>query len=218
MDELFRQRNKALINYLKGAGFLKTEKIISAFENIPRHLFVSVDKAEYAYEDIALQTIGNSTISQPSTVAYMLEKLQPKEGERVLELGTGSGWEACLLAYCVGSKGLVVTIEIEKDVAEFAKHNIAKMQFRNIIKVHGDGSVGYPDEAPYDKIIYTAAAPDVPKQMIMQLKNGGRLVAPVGTQFMQTLKIIDKVSEKRLEEKEDAQFQFVPLKGLLGFQ
>ncbi|MCW6159557.1 MAG: protein-L-isoaspartate(D-aspartate) O-methyltransferase [Candidatus Micrarchaeales archaeon] len=217
MDEVFRQRNKALIAYLKGTGFLKTEKIISAFENIPRHLFVSVDKAEYAYDDIALPLIGESTISQPSTVAYMLERLQPKEGEKVLEIGTGSGWEACLLAYCVGSKDLVVTIEIEKDVAELAKHNIAKMQFRNIIKVQGDGSVGYPDKAPFDKIIYTAAAPDVPKQMTLQLRNGGRLVAPVGTRFMQAMKIIDKVSDKKLEERSEAEFQFVPLKGLLGF-
>ena len=217
MDEVFRQKNKALIAYLKGTGFLKTEKIISAFENIPRHLFVSVDTAEYAYEDIALQTIGESTISQPSTVAYMLELLQPKEGETVLEIGTGSGWEACLLAYCVGSKGLVVTIEIDQAVAEFGKHNIAKTGFRNIIKVVGDGSVGYPEKAPYDKIVYTAATPEIPRQMMAQLKTGGRVIAPVGTQAMQTLKIIDKISERKMEEKDYAEFQFVPLRGQLGF-
>lgn len=217
MDEILRAKNKALVAYLKESGFLKTEKIISAFENIPRHLFVSVDKIDYAYEDIALQTIGDSTISQPSTVAYMLEKLQPKEGERVLEIGTGSGWGASLLAFCVGSKGLVVTMEIDNEVAEFARHNIAKTGFKNIIKVVGDGSVGYAEKAPYDKIIYTAAAPEIPRQMLLQLKVGGRVVAPVGTQFMQALKIIDKISEKRIEEKDDATFQFVPLRGQLGF-
>lgn len=206
-----------MIAYLKEAGMLKTEKIINAFENIPRHLFVSVDKAEYAYDDIALQTVGESTISQPSTVAYMLELLQPKEGENVLEIGTGSGWEASLLAYCIGSKGLVVTIEIDPIVAEFGKHNIAKTGFKNIIKVVGDGSIGYPDKAPYDKIAYTAATPDIPRQMLVQLKAGGRIIAPVGTQFMQTMKVVDKISEKKIEEKEGAEFQFVPLKGQLGF-
>ena len=191
--------------------------IIDAFLAVPRDLFVLGDFAESAYLDIALPIVGGSTISQPTTVAMMLEALEPKSGEKVLEIGTGSGWQACLLSRCVGRKGSVVTIEINQGVADFAKSNIGKIKPSKVKTVVGDGSAGYPKEAPYNKIIYTAAAPSIPQEVISQLAVGGRLVAPVGSLTMQIMKIVDRASEKKVNEREIGTFQFVPLQGKRGF-
>ena len=219
----YKRKSDAMVEYLIHSNFLKTKNIIDAFRAVPRHIFNLPELAAYAYEDMALQIVKAATISQPSTVAFMLEELQPREGNKVLEVGTGSGWQACLLSKCVGEKGKVTTIEIDGDVAEFARQNISKYgratnaNVSNINVVTGDGSIGYIDDAPYDKVIMTAACPAVPMQIITQLRIGGRIVAPVGTQAVQTLKIIDKISESKTVEKESGSFQFIPLKGQLGF-
>ncbi|MCL5430210.1 MAG: protein-L-isoaspartate(D-aspartate) O-methyltransferase [Candidatus Marsarchaeota archaeon] len=212
----FDTKRKELVKYLVASGFLKSGNIIEAFESTPRHSFVPEKVIPFAYEDMALPTVKASTISQPSTVATMLEILGPKTGEKILEIGTGSGWEACILSKCVGAKGKVVTIEIDRDVADFANKNISNTGHKNIINICGDGSVGYIDEAPYDKVIYTAAAPEIPRQLILQLRINGRTVAPVGKDS-QVLRIVDKLSDSKTEEHSYGMFQFVPLRGMLGF-
>jgi len=219
MGDLDKEK-KELIEYMVRSKVLKTPKIIDAFEKIPRHKFVPEDYISSAYMDFALPTLKDSTISQPSTVAIMTEALDPKEGEKVLEIGTGSGWQACLLAHCVGEKGKVVTIEYDKDLAEFGRENIIKFEFNNIEAVVGDGSVGYDKEAPYDKIIFTCAVPSIPKSVLDQLKIGGRIVAPVGSIEVQRMVAIDKTGKDEFAETEieSLSFAFVKLKGKYGFK
>ncbi len=216
MDEL-EEKNWELMDKLTALGFLKTRSIIDAFKETPRHHFVLRGYQHYAYEDSPLPIVNSATISEPKTVAYMLELLQAKKGENILEIGTGSGWVACLLSRCVGDSGKVTTIEIEKEVFEFASKNIEKLKPKNVDNILGDGSIGYEKNAPYDKIIYSVAAPEIPIQVIKQLKVKGRLIAPVGTKTMQRMKIIDRVSDKKIEEKTGDPFQFTELKGELGF-
>lgn len=215
--EDFYDRKRSLLDYLVASEFLKTKNIIDAFSSVPRHNFVIQRQMEFAYDDIALPVLNDSTLSQPSTVASMLELLQPRVGENVLEIGTGSGWEACLISNCVGDKGKVVTLEIETPLYELAKQNIERMNVKNIKLINGDGSIGYNNDAPYDKIIYAVGIPEITPQILVQLKDGGRLVAPVGNKTMQTMKVVDKISEKKYESKDNGTFRFVPLKGQLGF-
>jgi protein-L-isoaspartate(D-aspartate) O-methyltransferase len=211
----FDERKEQLIKFLIKNKFLKTKKIIEAFKKVPRHLFVPHQFLNYAYDDLALPITEDSTISQPSTVATFLELIQPKKGEKILEVGTGSGWQACLLTYCVGNTGKIITLDINPEVIDFANKNIKKTNFKNIKIICADGSEGYKKESPYNKIIYTAATPNIPSNIIQQLKVNGIAIAPVGGKYFQTLKIIKKVSNKKILKSEYGQFQFVPLKGKL---
>ncbi len=215
--ETYKQKREQLVKYLEAGGFIRSKEIAEAFRSVPRHMFVLEEYLDMAYDDIAIPTINKSTISQPSTVATMLELLHPMKGNKILEIGTGSGFQSCLLSKIVGDNGRIVTIEIDPVVDKFAVDNIRAQRSNNIRALVGDGSIGFIDEAPYDGIIYTAAAPEVPKQMLVQLKTNGRIVAPVGTQVTQTLKVIEKTSETRSREKDFGIFAFVPLRGQLGF-
>lgn len=206
-----------LVSYLVHAGFLKTGSIIAAFQQVHRHLFVMPSYKRFAYDDSALPVWHGSTISQPSTAATMLELLQPGPGERVLEIGTGSGWQACLLASCVGPSGSVVSMEIDPDLVSIARENVAKIGPKNLRLVQGDGSVGCPDAAPYDKIIYAAATKEIPRQVLVQLNVHGWVVAPVGSMEMQTLTVVEKAAVNKLEERRYGLYNFAPLRGQLGF-
>lgn len=214
----FEEEKERLIRSMIMAGSLKTEKIIEAFRKIPRHLFVTEEYLKSAYLDVALPTIGGSTISQPTTVAIMTEALQPKKGEKILEVGTGSGWQACLLAYCVGSKGKIVTIDIDPKLIEFAKKNIKKFNVKNIRIICCDGSVGYEKEAPFDRIMVTAACPAIPKPLIEQLKIKGRMVVPVGYEYGQRMLLVDKLGRNKLVQRDIGEFVFVKLVGKYGFK
>ncbi len=214
--DLSAQRAK-LIEHLVKCGVLKTKRIVDAFKEVRRDLFVANETLQYAYHDIALPISNSSTISQPSTVAIMLELLQPYQGEKILEIGTGSGWETCLLSKCVGEKGRIISIEIDPEVEEFARSNIKKMKLKNIKTFVGDGSGGYSKLAPYDKIIFTAAIPKVDQTVFAQLNPKGRVVAPVGGSLLQIMKVFDRVSETKIEVRDYGTFQFVPLRGKLGY-
>jgi len=208
----FQAQNKKLIAHLISYGALKTPRIIRAFKETPRHLFVPEEYLSQAYADYPLPILHNQTISQPYTVAVMTEALQPKLGEKVLEIGSGSGWQAAILARCVGNKGKVITLEIEKDLVEFARRNIKKLGLKNIRVIHADGKLGYKREAPYDKSIITAACNEIPKPIIEQTRIGGRIVAPVNSLFGQRMIVADKVSGNELKKKDLGSFVFVPLR------
>jgi protein-L-isoaspartate(D-aspartate) O-methyltransferase len=192
-------------------GYLKTPLIIHAFQKIDRADFVISEYAEEAYEDEALPIGYGATISQPLTVAFMLELLDPRPCEHILDVGSGSGWKAALLAYCVGLGGRVISIDRIPELAAMAERNIAKYGFfkKGMLQVVlGDGSRGYPEEMPYDKIIAGAAAEhDIPDAWREQVKIGGQIVVPVGHSIV----VYNKKPDGSFETREHYGFSFVPL-------
>lgn len=199
-----------LIKELIRDGYLKTPPVIKAFETIDRLDFVLPEYKAEAYMNYPLPIGHGQTISQPLIVAFMLEHLDPKKGEKILDIGAGSGWQAALLAEMVGEEGKVVAIERIPELKDFAEKNISKYNFitKGIVKlVLGDGAKGFAEEAPYDKIIAAASARQIPQFWKDQLKVGGRIVAPVGD----TLFVLDKEAPEKFSEKQYFGVAFVPL-------
>ena len=208
----FKKERKALVAYLKKEGI--TDKLVlSVMEKVPREKFLPDNLQHLAYENHALPIGAGQTISQPYTVAFMLGALCVRKGMKVLEIGTGSGYNAALLSKLVGAKGKVVTIEVVEDLVDNVKKVLKK--FRNVTVVSGDGSVGYVKGKLYDRIIVTAACPEVNKEWIDQLKVSGILVAPIGIGVQSMTKIVKK--KAKIVEEYLGYFQFVPLKGKKGF-
>ena len=214
MDEYF-ERRKRMVEKLKKELDL-SEKVAKAMLKIPRHLFVPEHISE-AYNDYPLPIGYGQTISAPHMVAIMCELLNLKEGDKVLEVGAGSGYHAAIVAEIVGEKGKVVTIERIPELAERARKTLEELGIKNVKVVVGDGSKGYEEDAPYDKIYVTASAPDVPKSLIKQLKKGGRLVIPIGD-YIQYLYIVDKDEEGKIKKRKWGAVRFVPLVGEEGFK
>jgi len=196
-----------LVDSLISQGYLKSAAIIAAFRKIDRKDFVPEELKDFAYVNEPLTIGEGQTISQPLTVAFMLELLELEKGQKVLDVGTGSGWQTALLAEIVGPKGLVVSIERIKSLSQQAQENLLKFHFNNIKLVVGDGSVGLKKESPYDRIIVAASAQDIPSAWKEQLNQGGIIVAPVGTSLIK----IAKKSEDRFSQEEFPGFVFVPL-------
>lgn len=196
---------------------ISDKKTLEAFRNVPREFFVIDAFRHEAYEDTPLPLICGQTISQPYMVAIMTQVLKlPENGKAfVLEIGTGSGYQAAILAYMGHS---VVSVERLPELVEFAQSNLDSLDFCKEVKlVQGDGSAGWPDCAPYDAILVTAAAPEIPEPLIEQLKPGGRLVIPCGGKDMQTLKTLIKTDDGQLEIKDELLCRFVPLIGKYAF-
>jgi len=208
----FLGENERLIEHLISLGALKTPRIIEAFKKTPRHLFVRKDYLSHAYDDIPLPTFNGQTISQPFTIAIMTEALDPKPGNKILEVGSGSGYQAALLARCIGSKGRVITVELEAKLVEFAKKNLKKAKIKNVKIVKWDGKKGYEKESPYDRCIITAACPKIPKPIFNQTKVGGKIVAPVNDLWGQKMLLLERVSEKEFRTENLGSFIFVPLR------
>lgn len=199
-----------LIQNLIQKGYLKSPKIIQAFKYIDRQDFVPEEMKSSAYFDKALPIGYGQTISQPLVVAFMLEILKLKKGEKALEIGAGSGYKTALIASIVGENGIVYSIERILGLYNFAKDNISKYNFleKGIVKlILGDGSKGHREEAPYDKIIAGASANEIPEEWLAQLKINGRLVAPVKNSILE----IYKISKNKFRKKEYFGFSFVPL-------
>jgi len=214
--EEFTRKRIALVETLRGQG-IEDEKVLEAFGKIPRHLFVPKEELDLAYHNIPLEVAKGQTISQPYTIAVMLEALELKKGDKVLEVGSCSGYNAALIAHIIGEKGFVYTTEIVPELVAISEHNLNKMKIKNIKIIATDGSLGWPENAPYDKIIITAACPKIPPPLIEQLKEKGIIVAPVGPRFSQ--RMIKAVKEKeKLKHESLGFFMFVPLRGKYGYR
>lgn len=188
-------------------------RVVEAVRSVPRHRFVPEKLRDQAYEDIALPIGEGQTISQPSLVAFMTNALEIKEGDKVLEIGTGSGYQAAILGKLAKQ---VITLERIENLSRKAEKLLKQLGLLNIAVICGDGTLGYRQEAPYDAIIVTAAFEKVPPPLLEQLADGGRLIMPVGGRDMQTLLKITKQG-KSYFEKELISVQFVPLVGEFGY-
>ena len=214
----FSVERKKLVESLIAEGILKTPEVIRAFLKVPREEFVPPELRDYAYDDRPLPIGYGQTISAPHMVAIMTEELGPRRGDKVLEVGTGSGYQAAILAEIVKPEGHVWTIERVKELVIFARNNLRRTGYdRYVTVVHGDGSLGLPEHAPYDKIIVTAAAPSIPENLVKQLKPTGRMVIPVGGQYYQVLKIVSKDEHGNVKVSNSVPCIFVPLIGKDGF-
>lgn len=204
-------RNK-LVKKLRLKG-ISDERLLDALNRVPRHAFFDDALLTHAYEDKAFPIGEGQTISQPYTVAFQTEKLQIKPGDKVLEIGTGSGYQACILLEMGAS---VYTIEYNRNLYQRTKAFLPRLGYRPYF-FYGDGSKGLPAKAPYDKILVTAGAPVIPDELINQLAEGGILVIPVGDREKQKMVRIQKIDGK-LKQDEFDYFAFVPLLGEQGWK
>ncbi|UCF71445.1 MAG: protein-L-isoaspartate(D-aspartate) O-methyltransferase [candidate division WOR-3 bacterium] len=193
---------------------VKDERVLDAMRCVPRHLFVDKIYEHQAYNDYPLSVGHGQTISQPYMVAVMTELLELKSGDTVLEIGTGSGYQTAILALLCK---MVYSIERLSALKERAREQLDKLGFSNVAYMTGDGSLGWPQYSPFDGIIVTAGAPEVPNALIEQLAEKGRLVIPVGTEFFQTLNLVTK-QKGRIFRKELFECTFVPLVGKQGWK
>lgn len=207
------EKRRHLIKSLKKRGIID-ERVLDVMGKLPRELFVLSTFVNRSYEDTALPIECEQTISQPYTVAYMTSELNIQKGDKVLEIGTGSGYQACILSL-MGAK--VFTIERIQQLFDTARLRFKDLGF-NINTRFGDGTVGWREFAPYQGIIVTAAAPVVPKALLSQLGIGGRLVVPIGDIETQTMFIIERTGEDTYKETKTDKFKFVPLIGKEGWQ
>jgi len=206
------QRRKELVEGIRQKG-IRDSAVLMAIEATPRHLFIDTALEKRAYEDTALPIGSGQTISQPYTVAAQTELLEVKKGDKVLEIGTGSGYQAAILCY-LGAD--VYSVERHDKLYHSAKKILNELGYRPTLKL-GDGTLGWGAYAPYDGIVVTAGAPVVPEDLISQLSIRGRLVVPVGTQKSQTMVRITRVSEDSYEEERLQDYKFVPLIGEKGW-
>ncbi|ESU26556.1 protein-L-isoaspartate O-methyltransferase [Flavobacterium limnosediminis JC2902] len=193
-------------NQIQSRG-VKDAKVLDAMRKVPRHRFVPSDKVSDAYEDTPLPIGYGQTISQPYIVAYMTEIINPKPAHRVLEIGTGSGYQAAVLSEIVSK---VYTVEIVDELSKQAANRLANLNYKNVHVKTADGYYGWKEHAPFDAIIVTAAAEHVPPPLIEQLKEGGKMIIPVGSPFMvQELMLIEK-SKGKIRTSAKMPVRFVP--------
>ena len=218
------KKKQSLLEYYRRTGTAKVKEVIEAFNRVPRENFVHEHQRSQVYDDHPLPIGSGQTISAPHMAFIMCEMLELKEGDQVLEIGAGSGYHAAICAALVApigtlKPGHVYTVERIPELVEFARENLKRAGFADLVTVvQGDGTIGYPEKAPYDAIQVTAAGPKVPKPLTDQLKVGGRLVIPVGGRHMyQELILVTRVKSDKLVEKKCGGVAFVPLIGEHGF-
>lgn len=208
MKDTYRQQGKRqkLVELVKSKG-ISSKKVLDALSKVPRHLFMDSSFEDHAYQDKAFPIAAGQTISQPFTVAFQSELLEVKKGDKILEIGTGSGYQTAVLCE-MGVK--VYSIERQQELYRKTKLFLNKIGYRPKYLNYGDGYKGLREYAPYDGIIVTAGAPFVPKPLMAQLKVGGKLVIPVG-EDPQIMTLFIRKSAKEFEKKEFGEFRFVPL-------
>lgn len=214
MEDSYKHRGmrKALVRKLSAKG-ITNDAVLDAIGKVPRHFFFDNALLPHAYQDKAFPIGEGQTISQPYTVAFQTEKLCVRPGDKVLEIGTGSGYQACVLLE-IGAD--VYTIEYNKTLYDKTRLFLPKMGYKPRF-FHGDGSKGLPRHAPYDKILVTAGAPSVPDSLVKQLNIGGTLIIPVGNNNKQKMLRITRTDEKKLKKETFDDFSFVPLRGDEGW-
>ncbi|WP_343692861.1 protein-L-isoaspartate(D-aspartate) O-methyltransferase [Chitinophaga sp.] len=208
-EDSYKQKGlrKQLVDSILQKG-ITDQSVLAAINNIPRHYFLDTAFESIAYEDRAFPIGEGQTISQPYTVAYQTQLLEVKPFEKVLEIGTGSAYQACVLAEL---KAMVFTIERQKRLFDLVKLFPFKSKYPNLRFFYGDGYEGLPTYAPFDKVLVTAAAPTIPERLLQQMKVGGKMVIPVGGQEVQRMLRITKVSESDFEQEMFDNFSFVPM-------
>ncbi len=208
MEDTFKHKGLRykLVNILKTKN-IKDEKVLKAIGNVPRHLFMDSGFLDHAYQDKAFPIAADQTISQPYTVAFQSELLQIKSGDKILEIGTGCGYQTAVLLE-LGAK--VYSIERQQELFKKTSKFLPKLGYRAKQLVFGDGYKGLVEEAPFDGVIVTAGAPYVPKPLLSQLKIGGKLIIPVG-EDVQIMNMFIRKGQKEFEQEEFGEFRFVPL-------
>ncbi len=209
MKDTFKHQGlrQQLVNVVKAKG-IQDDRVLNAIGKIPRHLFMDSGFLDHAYQDKAFPIAADQTISQPYTVAFQTELMQVSPGDKVLEIGTGSGYQTAVLCD-LGAK--VYSIERQQELFKKTSKFLPKLGYRAKKLIFGDGYKGLPEEAPFDSIIVTAGAPFVPKPLLSQLKkDGGRLVIPIGDD-VQVMTLFIRKGQKEFEQHEFGEFRFVPL-------
>jgi protein-L-isoaspartate(D-aspartate) O-methyltransferase len=207
-DPVALQRERMVSEQIESRG-IRSPDVLRVMRATPRHLFVLADVRSMAYEDHPLPIGYGATISQPHVVALMTELLAPAKKHRVLEIGTGSGYQAAILGQLAAK---VYTIEIVPELARTAARTLRELGYSNVTVRQGDGYKGWPEQAPFDRIMVTAAPPEVPATLIAQLSRGGRLVAPVGSTWDQELILIEKTADGTIRRTSAGAVSFVPMK------
>ena len=205
---------RAMVSRLVGAGLVSDPRVVAALEAVPRHLFVPAALAGEAYGDHALPIGHGQTITQAANVARSVELLALGAGAKVLEVGTGTGYQTAVLARLCHH---VFSLERVAELAAAARERLGSLGVRNVSIRVFDGSYGWSDHAPYDGIVVAAAAPDVPEPLVAQLRPGGRLVVPVGTAARQRLLVVSRLPSGRTRREDAGEVAFVPLVGRFGF-
>ena len=208
MQDTFKHQGlrKKLVDIISKKG-IKQQNVLAAIGKIPRHLFMDNAFIGFAYEDNAFPIGAGQTISQPFTVAVQTELLDVKQHDKILEIGTGSGYQAAVL---VAMEAIVYSIERQKELFQKTKEFLPKIGY-NCKFFYGDGYKGLPALAPFDKIIITCGAPEIPNALINQLKIGGKLVAPIGSGNIQEMKLLEKISDTENRITTHGKFSFVPM-------
>jgi protein-L-isoaspartate(D-aspartate) O-methyltransferase len=215
-DEDLRREREAKIGELEGRGLLRSERLRRAMLTVRREDFIPSRYRDHAYEEIPLPLPGEeATISCPHSYPLFYEPLGLDEGHRFLEVGVGSGYGTALAREVVGPNGLVVAIDIDATTLDFARKNLERAGYTDVVPIHGDGGLGYPEHAPYDRICVTAACPEVPRPLIEQLALHGRLIAPVIEGTRQRLTLLGKTADG-VRRKSLADVLYVSLQGRYG--
>ncbi len=210
---------RRMVQELIDKGYIRSEPVRRAMEKVPRDEFVPEEEKHRAYMDMPLPIGEGQTISAPHMVAMIAEILDLREGMKVLEIGSGCGYNAAVIAEIIGKDGHLYTIERIRSLYERARRKLRELGYDNVTVIHGDGSQGWPEEAPYDRIYVTAAAPYVPEPLMEQLGLGGKLLIPVGSdKFYQELVLIERISDEDYRSENLGGVAFVPQIGKHGWK
>jgi len=213
MEDEYREERERMVALLRRRGISK--EVLEAMNRVKRHLFVPPELRDQAYGDYPLPIGGGQTISAPHMVAMMCDYLKLERGDKVLEIGAGSGYHAAVIAELIGAEGRVYTVERLDLLVDFSTRNLREAGYKNVVVVSGDGTLGLPEYAPFNKICVTCAAPAVPPPLLEQLETGGRMVIPIG-RYIQELYLVEK--KNGIEKQSKCEVVFVPLIGRFGFK